>query len=147
MIMASLEEIKQGLSNTIIAHMPDDSVFVYKDVPDVSQTPAIVIQPRPRDTADFQGAFRRGMITWEMDVIVMVGRSEYEVAQESLTKLIDPVEEESIARALDSDHEIGLEDGTDSNPNGIRLYGGQFDNAKIPHVGAVLSVTVRTPGA
>ena len=148
--MASLEEIKQGLSNTILAYMaeyPDVSLFAYSDVPEVAQTPAIIIQPRPREPGDFNGAFSRGLITWELDVMIMVGRSDYEVSQEALTKLIDPAEEKSIARACDSDHEIGLDDGTDAMLSGLRLYGGQLQNANIPHVCAVLSVTVRTPGA
>lgn len=145
--MATLDEIEAAISKTILGNTPDDAVFAYEDVPDVSQSPAIVPMPAPRDSADFTGAFGRGMTTWNIDVIIMVEKGSYsEGAQKKLSQLIDPANPDSIPRALNTDPTLGLTDGTDCQVEGIRLYGGKFENAQIDHVGAVMKVTVRTPG-
>jgi len=142
--VSSLEEITQGLKRAIISGLPDDAVFVYAQVPSVSQSPGVVIQPAPRDSADFNGAFHRGDITWNMDVILLVHiGSDSAGAQRKLMRLCDPASELSIARAIDDNRDLGLDDTT-AHPDGIRLYGGKFENHAKEHVGAVLKVTVHT---
>ncbi len=144
--MAGLNEIETAIGTTIVGNMPDDSVYTYDDVPAVQQTPAAVVMPAPRDAADFAGSFGRGMTTWVFDIIVMVRSGAYDVAQTALADLIDPSNPDSIPRALMTDPTLGFSDGTDCQVDGVRLYGGKFENANIPHLGAVIKVTVRTPG-
>lgn len=145
--MATLRQIKDALTHEILGAMPDDAVFAYSDVPNVAQTPAIIVQPASRDTCNFDAAFQRGHLEWSFFIYVMVKRTEYVLAQEELTRLIDPNEEQSIGRALGSiDPTLGFRDGTVFHSSGIPVYGGEFNNASIPHYGAVIRVTVRTPG-
>lgn len=149
-IMASLIEIEEGIGNTLKAvydAVPDeDEVNVYDTVPDVSQTPAIVVMPAPRDTADFNRTMGRGTDEWVFDVIVMVARGEYSVSQKALAKFIDGRGPFSVREILYFNPTLGIGDEVDANCDGVRLYGGEFENAKIPHVGAVLKVTVRNSG-
>lgn len=138
--MASLKEIRTALQTTINTIV---GLHGYDNVSDVAQVPAAVIAP---DVGDFTGAFQRGMDTWMFDVFVLVGRRDFEVSQEELDGFLTGAGDKSIRQAVYTNPTLGLTDGTDAFVSGVRGYGGEFQTAKISHVGAIIKVTVRTPG-
>jgi hypothetical protein len=147
--MATLTEIREAIRETVKANIP--KLMVYDDVADVTQVPAVVVLPsRPSGTsgmvANFNGAFQRGMVTWNLDLYVLVARTDGLAAQKSLDSYISGRGERSVPNVLYTHPDLGLTDGTDANAEGIRDYGGAFEAQGISHVGAVIRVTVRTTG-
>ena len=75
--------MREALMETIDANI--DSLITYDTLAGVTQVPAAIVLPTPRPmTADFTGAFQRGMDTWFLDIYVLVGIGEYAVAQNDL---------------------------------------------------------------
>lgn len=150
MTVASLLEIEEAIATTlknVYEALPDvDEVQVFDTVPDVNTTPAMVVMPAPRDPVDFNGAFGRGTDTYTFDLIIMVAKGQYSVSQKQLAQYITGYGATSVREIIYNNSDLGLTDGTDANCDGVRLYGGEFENAKIPHVGAVVKITVRTFG-
>lgn len=138
--MASLSDIRDELKSVIVAGVPD--LIGYDTVPDVVQVPAIVICP---EDADFSGAMARGLDTWIFHLYVLVGRTETREAQESLDRYISGDGPASIRRVL-----FGVDpltpDGTQVFVTGVKGYGGAFQTALVPHVGAILTLKILTPG-
>ncbi len=144
--MASLAEIREALRTTLKAAIPE--LNVYAQVPDVSQLPAAVVLPASPSTSgfvcDFNGAFGRGLDTWHLDLYVLVSRAESVLAQQALDKYVTGSGPKSVRRIVYEVPDLGLTDGTDAHAEGIRNYGGEFSTAQVPHVGAVVRLTVRT---
>ena len=83
---------------------------------------------------------------WDFNVYVLTSRSvDSAYGQELLDKLVSGAGEDSIRQILFENADLGL-DSTDAQCYALKGYGGSFDWAKVPHVGAVLKVTVRTDG-
>ncbi|MFE0101157.1 hypothetical protein [Streptomyces sp. NPDC059009] len=148
--MASLTEIRTGIKSVIKANI--SNLNVYSEVADVAQVPAIVIMPALDHLSggmvcDYDGAFKRGMDTWHMDLSVLVARTETSLAQVELDKYISGTGPRSIRRVIYENSGLGLTDGTDAHASGVRLYGGKFNAAQIDHVGAVVRLIVRTTSA
>lgn len=144
--MASLAEIRAALRTTLKNAI--DGLNVYGEVPDVTQVPAVVIMPSAPSTSamacDFNGAFGRGLDTWHLDLYVLVARTESTLTQRALDQYVTGTGPKSIRRIIYESPDLGLSDGTDAHAEGILMYGGEFQTAKIPHVGAVVRLTVRT---
>lgn len=144
--MASLAEIRTALRTTLRAAIP--GLNVYAEVPDVNQVPAVVVMPAAASVSglacDFNGAFGRGLDTWHIDLYVLVARVEVVLAQKALDDYVTGTGPKSIRRIIYDSPDLGLSDGTDAHAEGILMYGGEFQTAKIPHVGAVVRLTVRT---
>ncbi len=140
--MPTLGQIRAAIDNTVQNNIP--GLRGFNDVADVIQVPAMVVMPA-RDTADFNGAFGRGMDTWRFDLYVLVARSESSVAQDALDQYVSGTGARSLRRVLyeHSDLGIGVDD---AHVEGIREYGGKFQTARIDHVGAIVRLTVRTSG-
>ncbi|MFF0183553.1 hypothetical protein [Streptomyces sp. NPDC005244] len=145
--MASLAEVRSALKETLKAAI--SGLNVYSEVSDVQQVPAVVVIPAAPSTSglacNFNGAFGRGMDEWTLDLFVLVGRTEGALAQQKLDQYVTGKGSKSIREVLFQNADLGLTDGTDAHAEGIRLYGGFFESAGVPHVGAVLRITVRTP--
>lgn len=141
--MPSLGQIRAGLDDTIQNAIP--GLRGFNDVADVVQVPAVVVMPA-RDTADFNRTMNRGLDTWRFDLYVLVPRTESSVAQRALDQYVSGSGERSIRRVIWENPNIGLGDDTDAHVEGIREYGGKFQTARVDHVGAIVRVTVRTPG-
>lgn len=139
--MASLTQIRSALKATVANELPH--VQVYDTVPDNPITPAVVIMPQ---TASFDGAFQRGLDTWEFELYVLVSRSDASSSQDDLDAYITGDGPLSVRRILYEHADIGLTDGTDATLSGMRGYGGTFEAATLNYTGAVMVVTVRTPG-
>jgi hypothetical protein len=99
-----------------------------------------------RETANFDGAMGRGMDTWRFDLFVLVQRGEFSVAQKQLDEYLSGSGDKSIRQVFFNNADLGLGDGTDANVDGVRDYGGKFETARMQHVGAIVRLTVRTPG-
>jgi hypothetical protein len=141
--MANFSEIRAAIDNTVQNRIP--TMRGYNEVKDVVQLPAMVVMPA-RDTADFSGAMGRGMDVWKFDLFVLVQRGEGSVAQAALDQYVTGSGARSLRQVFYENADLGLTDGTDANCDGIRDYGGKFETARIDHVGAIVRLTVRTPG-
>jgi len=141
--MPTLGQIRQAIDNTIQNNIP--GLRGFNDVTDVVQVPAMVVMPA-RDTADFNGAFGRGMDIWRFDLYVLVARSESSVAQGALDQYVSGSGDRSLRRVFFEHPDLGLAGVDDVHVEGIREYGGQFQTARINHVGAIVRLTVRTSG-
>lgn len=144
--MASLKQIRTAIATTLEQNI--DGLLVSRTVRGVTQVPAAVVVPTPRPlTADFTGAFQRGMDTWFLDIYVLVGIGEEEASQDELDSYLTGAGENSIRQVLYRNAAVGLTDGTDVSVTGVSDYGGAFGAADIDHVGAILKVTARTSGS
>lgn len=81
--MTTLKAMRDALKATIKASVP--GVIIYDTVPDVSQLPAVVVEPLKADS----GSFRSGLDTWLFDITIMVSRQETSVSQNLLDDLLD----------------------------------------------------------
>lgn len=139
--MASLTEIRDALAETLTDAISD--VQGYARVADVAQVPAIVVMP---DSCNFDGAFQRGMDEWVLNVCILVARKSFDSSQHELDQYVTGAGNKSIRQCVYTNPTLGLDDGTDAHASGVRGYGGGFDTARVEHVGAIVKVTVRTPG-
>lgn len=139
--MSSVHQIRESFRQVLTSAIP--KLRVYREVEDVVETPAVVALPRK---ADFAGAMQRGLDTWEFDLYVLVSRRDGGYAQQELDQYITGDGPRSIRQALYDHPTLGLPD-TDAFVKGVEGYGGNFQVARIQHVGAILKVTVRTDGS
>lgn len=141
--MPTLTEIRKAIDNTVQHAIP--GLRGFNDVADVVQVPAMVVMPA-RETADFNRTMGRGMDVWRFDLYLLVPRSESSVAQAALDQYVSGAGPRSVREVFWKDPTMGLGDDTDAHVEGIREYGGKFQTARIDHVGAIVRLTVRTPG-
>lgn len=80
---------------------------------------------------------------WDLNLFVLVSRSDPASGQSTLDKLVGGDDTESIRRIVFAHHELGLE-GVDAEVYSMKGYGGKFDWYGAAHVGAILKVRVRT---
>lgn len=119
-------------------------LFTYALVEDMGNLPAVIIEPVE---ADFQEAMQRGMDTWDFNIYVLTSRAaNSETGQAVLDQLVSGAGPNSIREILHEHSELGLGESTDATVYKLLGYGGSFTWAKVPHVGAVLKVRVRTDG-
>jgi hypothetical protein len=141
--MPTLSQIRQAIDNTVQNNIP--GLRGFNTVPNVSQLPAMVVTPA-RDTADFTGAMGRGMDVWRFDLYVLVQLGEAATAQDSLDNYVSGSGPRSIRAVIYEHPDLGLGDDTDATCEGVRDYGGRFQDAGIKHLGAIVRLTVRTSG-
>jgi hypothetical protein len=137
--------MREAIATTLEANI--EGLITYDTLAGATQVPAAIVLPTPRPmTADFTGAFQRGMDTWFLDIFVLVGIGEYAVAQNSLDSYLTGAGPNSIRQVLYQNASCGLSD-TDFLVTGVSDYGGRHDSVGVDHVGAVLKVTARTSGS
>lgn len=136
--------MREALAGAIAAGI--DGLITYDTLAGVTQVPAAIVLPSPKQTADFTGAFQRGLDTWFFDVYVLVGIGEYASAQNHLDSYLTGSGANSIRQVLYLNPTCGLPD-TDFFVSGITDYGGQHSAAAVEHIGACLKVTARTSGS
>lgn len=137
--MAGLSAIRIALRNLIKTGIPE--LVVYDTIPEVAQMPALVICP---ESCDFTKAMRRGHDEYQFELFVLVARTETEVAQNRLDQYITGAGAKSIRQLIYGAD--GFLEGTSGIVTGMKGYGGSFSNAGLDHVGAMLTLTVITPG-
>jgi hypothetical protein len=141
--MATLEAIRTALINTIQQYV-EEPIYVYDYLEEMTQLPAVIATV---EDSSFEGAFQNGLHTWDFLVYVLVSRnlgSGY--GQRVLDELVSGYGPNSVAQALYENSDLGLVEETDAHVNGVKSYGGALDMGQIPHIGAIISVTVRTRG-
>jgi hypothetical protein len=140
--MASLAQIRDGIAKTIKNHCGVSSLSTYKYVEEVATAPCIMVEPW---AADFEGNFARGLHTWDFNIYVIVSPSASSaVGQALLDRLCDGGGDGSIQKIIDEHPNLGLTENTQAICYMLKGYGGHYEWAKIPHVGAVLKVRVIT---
>jgi hypothetical protein len=140
--VSSLHDVRQALAKTIFDNLAEE-ISTYPLVPDVTQTPAMVVLP---SKSDFAKAFQRGLDEWDFDVFLLTARTETTNGQDLLDEFCTGSGPNSIRQIIYENPSLGLPD-TDAYVMGLQGYGGHFEAARIPHVGAILRVCVRTNGA
>lgn len=140
--MSSLAKIRASLAKTIEANVQDE-IHVYQNVPDNLQYPAVVIRP---DSCDFTGAMARGNDTWKFDLYLVMSRADTENAQEVLDDFATSGGLNSIRAAIEDNHDLGLDDCV-AFVRALKGYGGEFETARVRHIGAIFKVEVHTDGS
>lgn len=138
--MASLSAIRDAIKTTITANIT--GLEVYDTVPDVAIVPAVVVWP---NEADFDVAMGRGTDSYEFDLFVLCQRAVADEGQDALDDYVTGAGASSIRQAMFNNRTLGLTN-VDAHVSGMSRYGGQFDTAQIPHIGAVLRLIVHTIG-
>lgn len=138
--MATLAQIRDGIKTVLQATIP--ALTVYPRVESVVRPPAVVVWPG--DTS-YLHVMNRAHMEWSLDLYVLASKADDRAGQYDLDELIDIGGANSIPAALyGEDLELP---NTQVHVTGMSGYGGQFDAAAIDHIGAVLRLTVHTPGA
>jgi len=141
--MASLTNIRNALKKTIDKQTKVE-LTVYDYVEDFGQVPAVIVEPV---SSDFDGSMQRGTDTWDFNLYVLTSRAaSSRNGQELLDQLVSGSGDNSIRQIIDENENLGLGESTTAHLYMMKAYGGSFEWAKIPHVGAVLKVKVITDG-
>ncbi len=131
---SSLTDIREALKATLT----QSGLHLYETVPDVTNTPAAVILP---DDADYLGAMRMGGDMYNFDVAVLVASRNIRDAQRKLDRYVTGQGENSLREFLYHNSDLGLPD-VDATVKGFKGYGGNFQQATVDCIGAVLRVCV-----
>ena len=132
--MSSLTEIREALKKTI----SQSGLNVYETVPDVTNSPAVVILP---DDSDYSNAMAMGGDEYHFNVAVLVAAHNIRDAQRQLDAYVTGQGEKSVREFLFRNSDLGLGD-VDCHVKGFKGYGGSFKTAMTNSVGAVLKVCV-----
>lgn len=140
--MSSLANIRAALAKTIEDYVQDE-IYVYQNVPDDLEYPALVIRP---EEANFAGAMKRGDDVWKIDLYLVMSRADNENAQDILDDFATSGGLNSIRQAIDDNDSLGLDDTT-AFVRALKGYGGEFETARVRHIGAIFKVEVHTDGS
>lgn len=131
-----LGDIRKKLAAEIQSARPD--LNVYATVPGTAMAPAVVIVPHDKPTARLDVSMGLGPIRYYLSVYVLVPFTEMDDGQDTLDELIDPKNEDSVLAAL-----WGVDlGGADISFGDILEYGGEFQSANVPHIGAKIAIEV-----
>lgn len=136
----TLTEIRNGLANTINGKT---SVYLntYAFVPDTGNLPALVIEPV---SVMYEGAMGRHSDVWDFNVFVLISRNDMRSAQELLDALVAGSGPDSIRQIIEEHDDLGLgeDDSVTASVYAMHGYGGAFEWAGTPHIGAIIKVRV-----
>jgi hypothetical protein len=138
--MASIEQIRKAIARTIAQNV-DFELHTYEYVEEMAHTPALIVEP---EIGDFEITLNRGLDEWLFRIFVIVGRSNGGQSQRILDRMVDGDGPNSVRRIIYDHPDLGLGDGTDAHVFRMKGYGGSYQYSKIPHVGAVIQIKVRT---
>jgi hypothetical protein len=138
--MATLGTIRNALKTTIEDNI--STLRVYDTMPDQTEGHCLLVMP---DTADFAKAFGRGTDEWLFNLYVIIPWQETTVVQDNLDEYVSGSGTKSVRQVIWNNATLGgVVD--DAFVKGMRGFGGQFQMAKVPHVGAILDLQVITSG-
>lgn len=140
--MASLSEIRSAIANTVTN--AEIGLQAYDTVADIVAVPALLVLPA--EGPDFMVTFARGSDTYQFDLFTMTSRVVPRTGQEALDAYVTGAGPRSLRALFWANKGLGLGDGTEATARGWSRYGGNFPNVGIDHIGAVLRLTVMTPG-
>lgn len=138
--MASISQIRTALTSTITGAIP--GLEGHAKVPESINVPAFMVIPRE---TDFTVAMGRGVDKPGLDVVVLVSRSDDELAQLALDDYVNGFGPKSIREAVWNNRSLGL---TNTEATVVRMsdYGALFEVGGVDYVGARLAVDVLTSG-
>lgn len=139
--MAGLGAIRDAIKTTIEANI--SGLRVYDTVPGVAHLPALVIEP---ESSDFNVAMGRGLDEHVINLYVLCTRAVARVGQDQLDAFVTGAGDSSVRQVVFNNKTLGLAD-TQAVVTGMSGYGGTFESAGLPHVGAVLTLRVHTKGS
>jgi hypothetical protein len=138
--VSSLAAIRDAIRTTIVNS--GIGIEVYDTVPEVAVVPAVVVIPFD---ADFTVTMGRGTDSYNIDLFVLCSRAVADQGQDDLDSFATGAGTSSVREAIWNNKTLGLSD-VNAHIAGMNRYGGQFETAQIPHVGAVLRLVVMTSG-
>lgn len=138
--MSSISAIREALKTTITAAIP--SLEGHAKVPESINVPAFMVIPRE---IDFTVAMGRGVDKPSFDIVLVVSRSDDELAQTSLDDYVNGFGAKSVRQAVWNNRALGLADA-EATVTGMSDYGAQFEIGGINYFGARLAVDVLTSG-
>lgn len=133
--MPTLSEVKAALVATIQANISTE-VYVYNDIADVVELPAIMVMPLSMQYMVSAGQSSAP----ELYIYVLCPRSDTEAGQDMLDGFIANSGPDSIPWAVNTHDELGI--GVRATVYAMHGYGGSFVVAGVPHVGAILKCAV-----
>jgi hypothetical protein len=134
---SSLAEIRTALKATVSQF----GLQVYDTVPDVTNSPACVVQPAPKNTAVFTGAMRMGGDEYRFDLLILVAATDLRNAQHILDEYITGQGDKSIRQLLFLNCSLGLDD-VDAMAESVQGYNGSPVVAGTKMIGAIMRVCV-----
>lgn len=138
--MASITQIREALKTTITAAI--SGLEGHAKVPESINVPGFMVIPRE---TDFTVAMGRGIDKPGLDVVVLVSRSDDELAQIALDDYVNGFGPKSIRQAVWNNRSLGLPD-TEATVVRMSDYGALFEIGNLDYVGARLAVDVLTSG-
>lgn len=138
--MATLMEVRKAIADVIVSI--NTEMHGYRNVTDVVQVPAVIVEPRKADFAITMGA---GVDEWIYDLYVLVGIPEMGLAQDQLDLYVDGSGLKSIRAIINENPTLG-DVVEDSMITAMDKYGSSFETASIPHIGACLTLKVLAIG-
>lgn len=136
--MSSLRVIRKAVADTLKDPTIEGLSTYEKIVPQINY-PGVVVHP---EEANYTKAFKRGLVQYEISLLVLVGGLEAYASQELLDELITPSGPKSIVQAIDNNRTLGLPD-CDAHVSELSAYWVRYLSA---HIGARLKLNVVTPG-
>jgi len=103
--------------------------------------PAVIIAPNDKPSARLDVSMGLGPIRYFLNLYVLVQFTEMDSGQDKLDELIDPSNPESVLSIVWNSDLVGDADISFSE---IREYGGEFQAANVPHIGAKIPIEVYT---
>jgi hypothetical protein len=136
-LMATFAQIREALVETIEAGI-ETEIFIYDKVPDNPHCPALIVKPL---SADYTVTFSLDA-KYEFQLFMIVSRKDSQSGQEQLDDFVSHFGPNSVRQAVWDKPDLGLQN-VDALVYGMTSYGGEFQAAKIPHVGAIFKVSVQ----
>lgn len=134
----TLGELRAAIKTTLETAIPD--LTVYDIVPDTVNLPAAFVLPV---SAAYDFALRQPDDTWLFDVTVLVSSGDNEIAQNTLDDFISSAGDRSLRQVITRFQNLGIPGGSvRAHIANMSGYGGQFEAAGVPHIGATLRLEV-----
>lgn len=131
--MSTLSQIRTAFKTVLEANI--SGLTVYNTVPDVTQVPSVVVMPMACDYMIGMGSCQ----SWNVGLFVLCPRTESRLGQDQLDAYLSRSGTNSIPVVLRANPTLGLAD-LNVTLRKMSDYGGQWDAARISHVGAMLHV-------
>ena len=135
--MATFAQIRAALVETIEAYC-ETEMFIYDKVPEKPETPALIVKPL---SADFTMTMSLDA-KYEFQLFMLVRRTDSETAQEQLDAFVSHFGPDSVREAIWNTPGLGLQN-VDALCYAMTSYGGEFQAAKVPHIGAILKIRIQ----
>lgn len=133
--MPTIRTVRTAIADTVGAAIP--GLICYRTVADVVQVPAMVVRPEKCDYVVGMGTCQQ----WVFRLYVLVPHTETNANQDQLDAYLSTSGTNSIPAAVRANPSFGVP-GVDGLLTEMTGYGGTWDAAKVPHIGAQLTLRV-----